>query len=97
MSLDVRQIVGIETLQDPRVRQVVAEVCALIQATFPDAQFQVSPNTEHRGAIVEVYTDSDDVFAVLDVVSERRVDLLVGEDIAIRIWPAQRAWRSLAH
>lgn len=90
MATDTQWIDDLEQLRDARVRDVVVGTCRAIQEKLPGARFRVSPNPAYRGAILDVYTDTDDTFAVLEPVSDRLVDLLVNEDISIRIM--HRSW-----
>lgn len=92
MATETQRIKGLERLKDARVREVAAETCHTIQQAFPEAEFRVYPHPSYRGAIVEVYADSDDLDAVVVPVVDRLVDLLVDEDISIRVWPSSRAW-----
>lgn len=92
MATDIQRIIWAEELKDAPVRAAILELAHAILETFPEAEFRVYANPEYRGAIVEVYTDSDDAFAVFDLVSDRVVDLLVDEDISIRLMPVRRTW-----
>lgn len=85
MATNIQKLEGLEHLDDARVRDVVVETCNAIRAALPEAEFCVSPNPAYRGAILDVYTDTDDTFTVLVPVTDRLVDLLVSEDISIRI------------
>lgn len=97
MATEIQRLTWLEEVDDTRVREAVFELCESIQDAFPEAEFRVYHHHDHRGAIIEVYTDSDYAFDVLDRVSDRRVDLLIEEDLAIRLIPLHRRWlRSLA-
>jgi hypothetical protein len=92
MTTDVSQIRGLLDIANPRVQQEVAQVCALIQRSFPEARFLVGPHPSHRGAIVDTYTAATDDFQLLDLVNDRLLDLLIEEDIAIQVIPLDLTW-----
>lgn len=97
MATQIEHIEGFESILDPRAREVVLETCRTIQGAFPEAEFRVDSNPEYRGAIIDAYTDADDVYGLLHLVNDRLVDLLVEEDISVRVVPLSRLWlRSLA-
>jgi hypothetical protein len=95
MTVDVGTIEGLDSIDDPRVREVVAELCSTILDAFPDAEFIVRPNPTYRGAIIKAYTDSDDPDTMQDLTGDRQVDLLVDEGISIYLYPTDRKWRAL--
>lgn len=79
-----------EGLSERRLRELSEENCAVITRQFPEAVFRIYPNAKDRSAIVEAFTDAGSAFDVLDLVSERLVDILVEEDIDIHVHPFPR-------
>lgn len=93
MTAEVLQIDGVDRLGDRRVREVVIDLCRIIQARFPDAAFRTFTTLDYRGAIVEAYVDhaiSEAFFPVTDPIIDHLTDLLVQEGIAIHLWPCDR-------
>jgi hypothetical protein len=71
--------------QDTYVQQLVAQICATITATFPEATFEIGAHPTQRGAIIDAHVPTDDDFAVLDLVNPTLDELLLREDIAIYV------------
>jgi len=72
-------------LQDTHVQQLVAQICATITASFPEATFEIGAHPTQRGAIIDAHVLTDDDFAVLDLVNPTLDELLLSEDIAIYV------------
>ena len=73
-------------LENPRVNDAIAEVKARIKAVYPDAQFQVRSGQDPAGIYIDAYTDADDGFCVLDLVSDWLVDLSL-EGVILHVIP----------
>jgi hypothetical protein len=63
----------------------VAQICATITATFPEATFAIGAHPTQRGAIIDAHVPTDDDFAVLDLVNPTLDELLLREEIAISV------------
>jgi hypothetical protein len=74
-------------LWDERRQRAIAEVQATIKAAFPEAKFKVSQGTDPGGIYIDAYTRADDGFEVLDLISERLVDLCVEKGLGIYVAP----------
>lgn len=72
---------------DERTQRAIAEVQATIQASFPEAEFKVRCGTDPEGIYIDAYTRAEDGFQVLDLISERLVDLCVEEGLGIYVVP----------
>jgi hypothetical protein len=70
---------------DPAVDHWVAQICATITATFPEATFAIGAHPTQRGAIIDAHVPTDDDFAVLDLVNPTLDELLLREEIAISV------------
>lgn len=64
----------------------VEEVKALILRGFPDAEFDVY-KVDPKEYRIDVYGDFDDMFDILELTSDRVVDILVDHDIYIGVSP----------
>jgi hypothetical protein len=71
--------------QDTYVQQLVAQICATITASFPEATFEIGAHPTQRGAIIDAHVLTDDDFEVLDLVNPTLDELLLSEDIAIYV------------
>jgi len=76
---------SLSLLQDAAVEHWVAQICATITATFPDATFVIGAHPTQRGAIIDAHVPTDDDFAVLDLVNPTLDELLLREEIAISV------------
>ncbi len=63
----------------------MAQICATITATFPEATFEIGAHPTQRGAIIDAHVPTDDDFAVLDLVNPTLDELLLREDMAIDV------------
>jgi hypothetical protein len=59
------------------VQYAIAEVEARILAVYPDATFRLVEGEDPIELYLHAYTDAEDAFAVLDLVSDWLVDLSV--------------------
>jgi hypothetical protein len=73
--------------ENPRLQEVMAELQARITAVDPEAQFQVRTGQEPAGLYLDVYTNADDGFCVLELVSDWLVDLSVEEGLDVHVVP----------
>jgi hypothetical protein len=73
----------------PVAEDFVEEIQATILKKFPDAEFTVYKK-DRKNYRMDVVGSFDDMFDVLDLTSERVVDILVDHDIYIGITPIPR-------
>ncbi len=77
--------------KDPRVDDLVVQVCERIRGAYPEARFDVSPNHKyHAGyitAYVHVYTNAEDGLAVVEPLLMWMSDILIEEEIDIQVIP----------
>ena len=69
------------------IQHVIAEVEARILAVYPEATFRLVEGEDPIGLYLDAYTDAEDAFAVLDLVSDWLVDLSVNADVHIHVIP----------
>jgi hypothetical protein len=69
------------------MQHAIAEVEARILAVYPDATFRLVEGEDPIGLYLDAYTDAEDAFAVLDLVSDWLVDLSVNADVHLHVIP----------
>ena len=69
------------------MQRVIAEVEARILAVFPEATFRLVEGEDPIGLYLDAYTDAEDAFAVLDLVSDWLVDLSVNAGVHLHVIP----------
>ena len=69
------------------MQRVIAEVEARILAVFPEATFRLVEGEDPIGLYLDAYTDAEDAFAVLDLVSDWLVDLSVDAGVHLHVIP----------
>jgi hypothetical protein len=69
------------------VQHAIAEVEARIRSVYPEATFRVVEGEDPVGLYLDAYTDAEDAFAVLDLVSDWLVDLSVNAGVHLRVIP----------
>jgi hypothetical protein len=73
--------------ENPRIQEVIAEAQARIVAVYPEAKFQLRTGEEPVGIYLDVYTNADDGFCVLELVSDWLVELSVEEGLDVHVVP----------
>ena len=73
--------------ENPRVQEVIAEAQARIVAVYPEAKFQIRAGQEPVGLYLDAYTNAEDGFCVLELVSDWLVDLSVEEGLDLHVVP----------
>jgi hypothetical protein len=81
------------SLRNEKVQRALAEVQAIIKTAYPEAEFQIACGEDPVGIYIDAYTDAVDGFCVLDLVSDRLVDLNVDEGLPIHVIPLPKAVR----
>ena len=69
------------------MQRVIAEVEARILAVFPEATFRLVEGENPIGLYLDAYTDAEDAFAVLDLVSDWLVNLSVNAGVHLHVIP----------
>jgi hypothetical protein len=69
------------------VQHAIAEVEARIRAVYPEATFRLVEGEDPIGLYLDAYTDAEDAFAVLDLVSDWLVDLSVDAGVHLHVVP----------
>jgi hypothetical protein len=69
------------------MQRAIAEVQARISAVYPDATYRLAEGEDPAGLYLDAYTDAEDAFAVLDLVSDWLVDLSINEDVHLHVIP----------
>jgi hypothetical protein len=78
------------SLQDEKVQRAIAEVQARIKAAYPEAEFTVAIGDDPAGIYIDAYTEAPDGFCVLDLVSDRLVDLNVDDGLPLHVIPLSK-------
>jgi len=69
------------------MRRVIAEVEARILAVFPEATSRLVEGEDPIGLYLDAYTDAENAFAVLDLVSDWLVNLSVNVGAHLHVIP----------
>jgi hypothetical protein len=67
------------------MQRVIAEVETRILAVFPEATFRLVEGEDPIGLYLDAYTDAEDAFAVLDLVSDWLVNLSVNAGAPLHV------------
>lgn len=70
-----------------KIQHAIAEVEARIRAVYPEATFRLVEGEDPVGLYLDAYTDAEDAFAVLDLVSDWLVDLSVEAGAHLHVIP----------
>jgi hypothetical protein len=74
-------------LSNDKIQHAIAEVEARIRAVYPEATFRLVEGEDPIGLYLDAYTDAEDAFAVLDLVSDWLVDLSVSDGVHLHVIP----------
>ena len=69
------------------MQRAIAEAQARITAVYPEATFRLVEGEDPAGLYLDAYTDAEDAFAVLDLVSDWLVDLSVNAGVHLHVIP----------
>lgn len=72
-------------LRSDKMQHAITEVEAHIRAVYPEATFRVVEGEDPIGLYLDAYTDAEDAFAVLDLVSDWLVDLSVNAGVHLHV------------
>ena len=70
-----------------KMQCAIAEVEARIRAVYPEATFRLVEGEDPLGLYLDAYTDAEDAFAVLDLISDWLVDLSVDAGVHLHLIP----------
>ena len=62
---------------DPRIRQALVELRAMVREQWPEASFEVSRGEDPEGIYLDATVDTEDTDEVMDVVIDRLLELQV--------------------
>ena len=74
-------------LWDDKTQQAIDEMKTMIQATYPEARFHAYLGEDPAGVYLNAYTRAEDDFLVLDLISDRLVDLNIDEGVRLYVIP----------
>jgi hypothetical protein len=69
------------------MQHAITEAQARITAVYPEATFRLVEGEDPVGLYLDAYTDAEDAFAVLDLVSDWLVDLSVNAGVHLHVIP----------
>jgi hypothetical protein len=72
------------------MQHAMTEVQARITAVYPEATFCFVAGEDPTGLYLDAYTDAEDAFAVLDLVSDWLVDLSINAGVHLHVIPLPR-------
>jgi hypothetical protein len=70
-----------------KIQHAIAEVEARIRAVYPEATFRLVEGEDPIGLYLDAYTEAEDAFAVLDLVSDWLVDLSMKTGVHLHVIP----------
>ena len=82
---------------DPRIRQALVELKAMIRERWPGASFEVSQGEDPEGIYLDATVDVEDTDEVMDVVVDRLLELQVEESLPIYVIAGRPLEKVLAH
>jgi len=69
------------------IQHAIAEVETRIRAVYPEATFRLVEGEDPIGLYLDAYTNAEDAFAVLDLVSDWLVDLSLNDRVHLHVIP----------
>jgi hypothetical protein len=72
------------------LQRVMTEAQARIRAVYPEAIFRLVEGEDPPGFYLDAYTDAEDAFAVLDLVSDWLIDVSVNDGVHLHVIPLPR-------
>lgn len=80
---------------DDRMQNAVTEMMQLIHTHFPEATFELGPGEDPVGMYLTATVDREDLWDVIDLCSERLVDLQVDEGLPLYVIPSRPLSRTM--
>lgn len=72
---------------DPRIQAALAELRGIIEARYPEATFEVSEGDDPEGICLDATVDVENAFDVIDLVSDRMVDIQIDDGLPVYVIP----------
>ena len=85
-----------EMLSDFRLLAAVDELQGLIASRFPEATFSIGLGDDPEGVYLSATVDTDDLFELIDLVSDRLVDFQIDVGLPLYFMPRRSPERNLA-
>ena len=73
-----------------QTQRAIDEVQATIKAAYPEVEFTIHREEDPAGIYIDAYTETDDGFRILDLVSDRLVDFQIEEGIGLHVIPVSK-------
>ena len=83
-------------LNEPRLRDAIAELQSLISQHYPGTTFSVDRGDEGEGVLIFATVDVDDPDEVVDLVIDRVLDLQLEEGLPVHVIPVRTPERQAA-
>ena len=80
----------------PLIEPAIAELMELILSTYPDARFEVSRGDDPAGVYLTATVDVEDVDEVMELYTDRLIDLQVEEGLPLYVLSLQPFERVVA-
>jgi hypothetical protein len=74
-------------LWDEKTQKAIDEIKTVIQSAYPEASFRAYLGEDPAGVYLNAYTSAEDDFLVLDLISDRLVDLHIDEGVRLYVIP----------
>ena len=85
----------VQTHNDERIKQAVAELKGIIRNHFAEAVFAVFQGVDPEGVYLRVTVDVEDTDEVVDVFLDRLLELQIEEELPLYVLPVRPINRSL--
>jgi hypothetical protein len=85
----------IQTHDEERIQQGIAELQAMIRERFAEAVFAVFRGDDPEGVYLRVTVDVEDTDEVVDAIIDRLLELQVEEELPLYVVPVRPVKRSL--
>ena len=77
---------------DPRMKAAIEELKATILQAYPGTNIDVEPGDDPEGIYLWANVDPEDSLDLIDLISERVVDLQVDEGLPVYVIPGESMW-----
>jgi hypothetical protein len=74
-------------LWDEKTQKAIDEMKTMIQSAYPEASFRAYLGEDPTGVYLNAYTSAEDDFLVLDLISDRLVDLHIDKGVRLYVIP----------
>ncbi|MBX5489656.1 MAG: hypothetical protein IRZ14_00770 [Chloroflexi bacterium] len=76
--------------QQPPARRALEPLKRALRASFPEARFAIRESPDGLRIYLDVATDAEDDFAVLEVVAGATVDLFLQQGLQVHVFPFRK-------